>query len=37
MVVSNPQEVPEYEINPLELQLRRADGIVKACHLLSTL
>lgn len=37
MVVSNPQEVPEYEINPLELQLRRADGIVKACHLFSTL
>ncbi|KAJ8639319.1 hypothetical protein MRB53_016013 [Persea americana] len=32
MVVSNPQEVPEYEINPLELQLRRADGIVKGTY-----
>ncbi|XP_058094349.1 integrin-linked protein kinase 1-like isoform X2 [Magnolia sinica] len=29
MVVSNPREVPEYEINPLELQLRRCDGISK--------
>lgn len=33
MVVSNPREVPEYEINPLELKLRRGDGIAKACYL----
>ncbi|RWR96741.1 dual specificity protein kinase shkC [Cinnamomum micranthum f. kanehirae] len=32
MVVSNPREVPEYEINPLELQLRRADGITKGAY-----
>ncbi|XP_058094348.1 integrin-linked protein kinase 1-like isoform X1 [Magnolia sinica] len=32
MVVSNPREVPEYEINPLELQLRRCDGISKGTY-----
>ncbi|GKV02168.1 hypothetical protein SLEP1_g14632 [Rubroshorea leprosula] len=31
MAVSNPREVPEYELNPLELQVRKADGIAKAC------
>ncbi|MQM03557.1 hypothetical protein Taro_036343 [Colocasia esculenta] len=31
MAVSNPQEVPEYEINPAELQLRKGEGITKAC------
>ncbi|CAH2042878.1 unnamed protein product [Thlaspi arvense] len=30
MAVANPQEVPEYELNPLELQIRRNDGIAKA-------
>lgn len=30
MAVANPKEVPEYELNPLELQVRRADGIAKA-------
>lgn len=30
MVVANPKEVPEYELNPLELQVRRSDGIAKA-------
>lgn len=32
MAVANPQEVPEYELNPLELHVRRADGLTKACH-----
>ncbi|CAH9111449.1 unnamed protein product [Cuscuta epithymum] len=27
MAVANPREVPEYELNPLELQIRRSDGI----------
>lgn len=27
MTVANPREVPEYELNPLELQIRRSDGI----------
>ena len=31
MTVANPREVPEYELNPLELQIRRSDGISKAC------
>ncbi|KAL5990772.1 hypothetical protein ACLOJK_011676 [Asimina triloba] len=35
MVVSNPREVPEYEINPSELQLRRCDGISKAYPLVN--
>ncbi|CAI0396912.1 unnamed protein product [Linum tenue] len=30
MAVANPREVPEYELNPLELQVRRSDGITKA-------
>lgn len=30
MTVANPREVPEYELNPLELQIRRSDGISKA-------
>lgn len=29
MVVTNPREVPEYELNPQELQVRKADGISK--------
>lgn len=31
MAVTNPREVPEYELNPLELHIRKADGISKAC------
>ena len=30
MAVANPREIPEYELNPLELQVRKADGIAKA-------
>lgn len=30
MAVANPREVPEYELNPLELQIRKGDGISKA-------
>lgn len=29
MAVANPQDVPEYELNPLELQVRKSDGISK--------
>ncbi|MBA0684910.1 hypothetical protein Goari_026460 [Gossypium aridum] len=29
MTVSDPEEVPEYELNPAELQVRRSDGITK--------
>lgn len=29
MSVANPREVPEYELNPLELQVRKSDGISK--------
>lgn len=29
MTVGNPKEVPEYELNPLELQVRKVDGISK--------
>ncbi|XP_057546820.1 integrin-linked protein kinase 1-like isoform X2 [Amaranthus tricolor] len=32
MVVANPKEVPEYELNPLELQVRRSDGIAKGVY-----
>eukprot|EP00262_Sarcandra_glabra_P016523 TRINITY_DN5425_c0_g1_i1.p1 TRINITY_DN5425_c0_g1~~TRINITY_DN5425_c0_g1_i1.p1 ORF type:complete len:474 (+),score=75.30 TRINITY_DN5425_c0_g1_i1:735-2156(+) len=32
MVVSNPKEVPEYELNPSELQIRRSDGISKGTY-----
>ncbi|KAG6741227.1 hypothetical protein POTOM_054460 [Populus tomentosa] len=30
MTVANPREIPEYELNPLELQVRKSDGITKA-------
>jgi hypothetical protein len=30
MVVSNPKEVPEYELNPLELEFRRGEEVTKA-------
>ncbi|CAN6813714.1 unnamed protein product [Brassica oleracea var. botrytis] len=30
MVVANPRHVPDYELNPQELQVRKADGISKA-------
>lgn len=29
MTVANPREVPEYELNPSELQVRKCDGISK--------
>ena len=29
MAVANPREVPEYELNPLELQIRKGDKISK--------
>ncbi|GAB4825778.1 Integrin-linked protein kinase 1 [Ancistrocladus abbreviatus] len=32
MTVANPKEVPEYELNPLELQVRRNDGIAKGIY-----
>lgn len=32
MTVANPREVPEYELNPLELQVRKADGISKGTY-----
>uniref|UniRef100_A0A5B6ZGB8 Putative Integrin-linked protein kinase family isoform 5 n=1 Tax=Davidia involucrata TaxID=16924 RepID=A0A5B6ZGB8_DAVIN len=32
MVVANPREVPEYELNPLELQVRKGDGISKGTY-----
>ncbi|XP_065860829.1 integrin-linked protein kinase 1-like isoform X1 [Euphorbia lathyris] len=32
MVVTNPREVPEYELNPLELQVRKCDGISKGSY-----
>lgn len=32
MTVSNPREVPEYELNPLELQVRKGDGISKGSY-----
>lgn len=31
MTVANPREVPEYELNPVELQVRKSDGISKVC------
>ena len=31
MAVSNPKEVPEYELNPLELEFRRGEEVTKAC------
>ncbi|KAF7805298.1 integrin-linked protein kinase 1-like [Senna tora] len=32
MSVANPREVPEYELNPLELQVRKSDGISKGTY-----
>ncbi|XP_039124937.1 integrin-linked protein kinase 1-like [Dioscorea cayenensis subsp. rotundata] len=32
MAVSNPREVPEYELNPLELQFRRGEDILKGAY-----
>nr|XP_033508051.1 integrin-linked protein kinase 1-like isoform X2 [Nicotiana tomentosiformis] len=32
MAVANPREVPEYELNPLELQIRISDGISKGSY-----
>ncbi|CAA7021580.1 unnamed protein product [Microthlaspi erraticum] len=32
MTVGNPKEVPEYELNPLELQVRKVDGISKGTY-----
>ncbi|KAL5783937.1 hypothetical protein ACOSQ2_006329 [Xanthoceras sorbifolium] len=32
MTVANPREVPEYELNPLELQVRKSDGITKGTY-----
>ncbi|KAL9683398.1 hypothetical protein QQ045_015220 [Rhodiola kirilowii] len=32
MAVANPKEVPEYELNPLELQIRKVDGITKGTY-----
>ena len=29
MAVANPREVPEYELNPFELQIKKSDGITK--------
>ncbi|XP_027120029.2 integrin-linked protein kinase 1 [Coffea arabica] len=32
MTVSNPREVPEYELNPMDIQIRRSDGISKGSY-----
>ncbi|XP_047081997.1 integrin-linked protein kinase 1-like [Lolium rigidum] len=32
MVVSNPKEVPEYELNPLELEFRRGEEVTKGYY-----
>lgn len=32
MTVTNPREVPEYELNPLDIQIRRSDGISKGSY-----
>ncbi|KAF3337853.1 dual specificity protein kinase shkC-like isoform X2 [Carex littledalei] len=32
MSVSNPQDVPEYELNPLHLEFRRSDELSKGYH-----
>ncbi|KAL6504132.1 Integrin-linked protein kinase 1 [Orobanche gracilis] len=32
MTVANPREVPEYELNPLDIQIRRSDGISKGSY-----
>jgi hypothetical protein len=31
MAVSNPRDVPEYELNPLDLEVRRGPETPKAC------
>ncbi|MBA0555306.1 hypothetical protein Golob_025496, partial [Gossypium lobatum] len=36
MTVANPQEVPEYELNPMELQIRKSDGITKMVFCISS-
>lgn len=37
MVVSNPKELPEYELNPLELEFRRGEEVTKACAFINSL
>ncbi|XP_022874935.1 integrin-linked protein kinase 1-like isoform X2 [Olea europaea var. sylvestris] len=32
MTVANPREVPEYELNPLDIQIRKSDGIAKGSY-----
>ncbi|XP_022887751.1 integrin-linked protein kinase 1-like isoform X2 [Olea europaea var. sylvestris] len=32
MVVANPREVPEYELSPLDIQIRKSDGISKGSY-----
>ncbi|GAA0161311.1 non-receptor serine/threonine protein kinase [Lithospermum erythrorhizon] len=32
MAVKNPREVPEYELNPQDIQIRRSDGISKGSY-----
>ncbi|OMO59400.1 hypothetical protein CCACVL1_24852, partial [Corchorus capsularis] len=32
MTVSNPREIPEYELNPLELLVRKSDGTAKGSY-----
>ncbi|XP_073136895.1 integrin-linked protein kinase 1-like isoform X2 [Henckelia pumila] len=32
MAVANPDEVPEYELNPLDIQIRKSDGISKGSY-----
>jgi len=31
MAVSNPRDVPEYEVNPMDLQFRRGEDAFKVC------
>lgn len=33
MMVSNPQEIPEYEMNPGDFHFRRGEEILKVCPL----
>ncbi|KAM7266490.1 hypothetical protein ACFE04_004387 [Oxalis oulophora] len=30
MTISNPREVPQYKLNPLELQVRKVDGLISS-------
>ncbi|CAI9108435.1 OLC1v1008023C3 [Oldenlandia corymbosa var. corymbosa] len=32
MTVANPREVPEYELNPMDIQIRKSDGISKGSY-----